>query len=203
MKKRFTQLMATLAVALLCHSQVNAQIGRHDTIADSSIVGPGGGAFNALLTQPEMTLNNNGDVVFRAGESGQAAGLFHFDSSSGTYTAIARVGDSVDGDGTISVFGRARMNDHGDVAFRTTLSGTSGGGANDSTLFTWNASDGLSLKLREGVTSIDGTSTVGQIADSSLQALFNNGEIGFNVDLIGAPAAVSYTHLTLPTTSRV
>jgi hypothetical protein len=120
-----------------------------------------------LQSFPQMffPINDLGEIAFEAsltdtiGGSTDNNGMFR--GSGGELTQIARAGQSSpDGNGIISSMGFAiRLNQAGEVIFLGNLSGTSGGGSDNSALYVGNGSELIQI-VREGDLVPDSNGTV-------------------------------------------
>jgi hypothetical protein len=114
----------------------------------------GNGQFGSLESSA-LAVNESGQVVFAAGLTGTAGGtsddrgLWRADDSS--LVEIARRGQAVPGgNGSFSVFISTALNDAGQSAFRATLTGTAGSGADNEGIYFFDEELGLFQVAREG-----------------------------------------------------
>jgi hypothetical protein len=112
-------------------------------IAREGDIAPDGDGYLGQIWYP--ALNNAGEVAFTADITGTKGGLRDgegvFRGAGRRLTQIARRGQSApDGNGTFSFFemGSGALNDAGQLAFRSYLTGTSGGTSDDLGLFFFN-----------------------------------------------------------------
>ncbi|MAE60838.1 MAG: hypothetical protein CMJ49_05705, partial [Planctomycetaceae bacterium] len=141
----------------------------------------GNGTFDTIGLP---ALNDSGQVAFGAGFSGTALGLWDDGGivigAGGAVVQIAREGEAPpDGNGVFSWSAFSplpNLNDLGQVALVTTLTGTSGGGADDRAIYLGSAA-GLVKVVREGDAAHDGDGVIGSFSgDASVN---NLGQVAF------------------------
>ena len=131
-------------------------------------------AFNATRLQPANLGGADFPNIYRA--------------SGGQLTPIAEAGDAVpDGNGDFSQFGNRALNASGQVAFKAFLTGTSGGGSDDTGLFLGSGS-AVTQIAREGAAVPDGNGNFSSITSSALNA---SGQVAFTADLTSTSGGVS------------
>jgi hypothetical protein len=137
---------------------------------------PGGGTFGALTT-PD--LNDAAQISFAAFLSTGDNGVYRADG--GTPVQIARVGQAVPGgNGTIANLafqGTPPINDAGEIVFRATLAGTSGGNADDIALYR-GAGGALVQIARTGQPAPDGNGAFADITDLAV-GVSDSGQAAF------------------------
>jgi hypothetical protein len=126
-KNAFSAASAIMAVSLGLAGAAEAATIRVVALTGQEAPGTGGAVFSGFTG---LSLNDAGEVAFRAGLSG--AGVTD-ETDSGVFTSgalVAREGDVAPGTGgsVFASFGGSRLNNAGEVAFRTTLEGAGGDG---------------------------------------------------------------------------
>ncbi len=152
---------------------------------------PDGNGMYFVVTSPKIS--NTGQVAFHAdltntmGGSTDNEGVFQ--GNGGAVTQIAREGQTVPGaTGTFLDFGIFNVNDVGQVAFASTLSGTAAGSVDNQGIYKWNGTSAIQI-ARKGQTSPDGN---GMFSDLFFNADINNsGQVAFFAVLTGTSGGVS------------
>lgn len=115
----------------------------------------GNGRFLDFGGAATVAINNSGQVAFTAtltgtsGGSSDNAGIFLVTGS--TVTQLARKGQTVPGgNGVFSTFGYPALNNKGQVAFKSTLTGTSGGTADNQAIYLVDADSSIQQVIRVG-----------------------------------------------------
>jgi len=115
----------------------------------------GNGRFLDFGGAATVAINNRGQVAFTAaltgttGGSADNAGIFLVTGS--TVTQLARKGQTVPGgNGVFSTFGYPALNNQGQVAFKSTLTGTSGGTTDDQAIYLVDADSSIQQIIRAG-----------------------------------------------------
>ena len=145
------------------------------------IVPDGNGLFSNLNGQ--LSMNSAGAVAFYSGLTGTAGGSTDdtgiFRGSGGSITQIAREGQAApDGNGSFSTLISPTVNDSGTVAFRSFLSGTSGGPFDNSGIFLGSGGN-ISQLAREGQVAPDGN---GLFSSFNQLTINNLGAVAFGSD---------------------
>lgn len=174
----------------------NAGIFRGDgtnmiQIAREGQVVPGGdGAFQSFGTP---VLNLSGQAAFHSTLSATTAGADTgvYRGADGIITQIAREGQAApDGNGTLESFGPVSLNNAGQTAFRATLTGTSGGTADYSGIFSGNG--GSLTQIVRGGQAVAGGNGVFADFNFSNHSTFNNaGQAAFYAILTGTSGGTS------------
>jgi hypothetical protein len=134
-------------------------------IARKGMLAPDNNGTLQSFPQMFFPINDLGEIAFEAGLTGTIGGSTDnngmFRGSGGELTQIARAGQSSpDGNGIISSMGFAiRLNQAGEVIFLGNLSGTSGGGSDNSALYVGDGSELIQI-VREGDLVPDSNGTV-------------------------------------------
>lgn len=149
---------------------------------------PDGNGIFSLLSNEATQINSNNVCAFHATLSGTSGGstddtgIFIGDGSS--VSQIVREGQATpDGNGTFGnfVFGNPQLNNANQVAFSSTLNGTSGG-TNDNVGMYLADQNSVSQIVRKGQAAPDGNGTFNTF---SLPVLNNNGQVAFNATFNG------------------
>lgn len=82
-------------------------------------------------------------------------------AAQGRNVTAVREGDSASGDGEFSTFTDIFLNNRGEIAFNSTLQGTSAGTSNDSAIFVLSDTGTLSEVVRDADAALDGNGTFG------------------------------------------
>ncbi len=142
--------------------------------------------FHAYNMWP--SINNNGQIAFRADldPTTNGAGIW-FDDSSGL-SLVTRVGDTAPGTGGADfaeLFWKPLLNAHGELAFLGKLSGTGVDASNDMGIWRYGADRRLSLVVREGdiAPGTGGAFFSGIFREPTINAA---GQIAFVADLTGS-----------------
>ena len=144
----------------------------------------GNGRFANFGAEP--ALNNLGHVAFQASLAGTSGGTTDnggiFRGSQETIVQIAREGQTApDGNGTFSVLDEPQLSSSGQVAFYSTLTGTSGGGDDNSGIFRGSVG-AITQIAREGQATPDGDGTFSLLSGPLLNS---SGQVAFEVHLTG------------------
>ena len=137
----------------------------HTQIARKGDAPPDGNGVFFDFIGTTINLGGGGDVSFIADVTGTAGGgsdnrgLYVGDGT--TLTRVAREGDAVPGgNGTFTQFlTQPVVNDDGQVAFLTSLIGTSGGAADSEAIYFYDPTEGLEEVVRRGDSLAGGTIT--------------------------------------------
>jgi hypothetical protein len=134
----------------------------------------------------DPVLNDLGQAAFLASLTGTSGGGTDntgiFRGSGGSLTQIARAGQAApDANGTFSGFGNPVLNDSGQAAFSAFLTGTSGGGTDNSGIFRGSGGS-LTQIARKGQTAPDANGTFSNFFDPVLN---NSGQAAFTAFLTG------------------
>lgn len=184
-----------------CSKPVEAQALISNTIL-SGQPAPGTPSGVNLLSFSDPVLNDSGQLAFRASVSGLNVGLNNdqavFAQANGrTLSLVAREGNQVIGESTGVNFGtpfNPVLNNAGQTAFGTILSGGNVSPVNDRALFSEGEGAGLSLLAREG------SQVPGELEGRNFQAFFDNpalnsaGQTAFLTSLV-SPGAGSDTRI--------
>jgi len=115
----------------------------------------GNGRFLDFGSAGIVAINNSGQVAFTAtltgttGGSADNAGIFLVTGT--TVTQLARKGQTVPGgNGVFSTFGYPALNNKGQVAFKSTLTGTSGGTTDNQAIYLVDADSSIRQIIRAG-----------------------------------------------------
>jgi hypothetical protein len=157
-----------------------------DVVRKGDSAPDGSGEFSSFLGNP--VINNSEQVAFRAllVNTPDSEGLFL--GSAGSVTKIARKNDSApDHNGKFSTFSNVAISNQPSVAFRGTLTATSGGNVDNSGIYR-SSSGGLSQIARKGQAAPGGTNTFTGFDDSP--AVNRHGEVAFTATLSGNSAGV-------------
>ncbi len=195
MQKPAYVLLSIVLPALVTVHSTQAQF-RYDVVAVTGDAVPNGNGAFTTFSVP--TLNEVGQVAFSnvlsdPNSSNDIASVYRGDST-GNLVELARSGDAApDGNGIFSSFGFPSLNDSGQSAFRTGLTGTVGASSDDTGIFRSDGTGNVVQIFREGDAAPDGNGTLSNIgSDSDLSnagdALFSgllNGTSGGNTDRFG------------------
>ncbi len=172
----------------------------------------GNGTFDSFRWQAfsiNPALNEAGQVAFfgafvgTSGGSSDNAGIFRSDGL--TLTQIVREGQaSPDGNGTFSSLnmGEPAINDAGQVAFKSSLSGTSGATFDDTGIFLYDDILGLRLVVREGDALLGSTITDLSFSHSGVSnraergGLNNLGQVAYHFRLLDGRSGVASSGFT-------
>jgi len=142
----------------------------------------GNGTFATDFSDPR--LNNFGQVAFRGNLTGTTSGVSEqgiFRGGDGSLTQIARAGQTApDTNGVFASFSLLALNNSGQVAFRGTLTGTSGG-IGELGIFRGNGG-GLTQIARAGQVAPDGNGTFSNFFTPNLN---DAGQVAFQATLTG------------------
>jgi len=152
--------------------------GAVSTVAAEGGTAPdGNGSYD--LFSPDVAINDAGQVAFKAllagttgGSSGTSAdniGLFIGDGAGNIEQVVRRGQAAPDGNGVFSNPVDHALNDAGQAAFISPLTGTVGGTTDDNGIFFYDPSQGLIQVVREGDAMLGSTVTA---------LVFNNGDEG-------------------------
>ncbi|MEM1212018.1 MAG: choice-of-anchor tandem repeat NxxGxxAF-containing protein, partial [Planctomycetota bacterium] len=145
----------------------------------------------SLSSYSAPALNDAGQAAFfgiltgTAGGSSDDLGIFRSDGSSGGLTQLAREGQAApDNNGSFSGFGNPALNDAGQAAFVSTLTGTAGGSSDNGGIFRSDGSSGgLTQLAREGQAAPDNNGSFSGF--NSSVALNDAGQAAFTGFLTG------------------
>jgi len=160
------------------------QIARSGDVAPDS-----NGAFSRLGISHNPTLNDTGQAAFRSfltstsGGNIDSSGIFRGDGTSSP-VQIAREGDATtDGNGRFSSFDIPALNNIGQVAFHSFLTGTIGGSSDNSSIFRGDGTSSPVQIAREGQTAPDGNGSFSSFL--SFPVLNDSGQVAFLSSLTG------------------
>jgi hypothetical protein len=169
-----------------------------DQVVRAGDPAPGGGVFIKFsnLFTPPLAITSAGETTFTAMSDNVTAenDIFGF-SSTGTGNRFVAAGNtSPNGNGVLDGPNRFNVNynDNGQVAFDDTLSGTSGGRADDEGVFRTGTAPGSLVQIvREGDPVPDGNGTFGEsLAHSStafgIPSVNNAGTVAFGAGVTGS-----------------
>lgn len=185
----FLGRMALAPLAILGGSVSALAMPMIDVIAINGDAAPGGNGTYNVFTHPPI-LNDSGELVFRAtlsGTSGGSADDFGVFAADGSIAEVAREGSALpDGNGSFAQipFDPAQ-NPSGQVVFRSRLSGTALGAADDDAVYRWDG--GTPVRIgREGDAAPGG----GAYLSFSLPAINDSGVVGWTSALTVGGGAV-------------
>ncbi|XAL98098.1 PEP-CTERM sorting domain-containing protein [Phycisphaeraceae bacterium D3-23] len=187
MKRTALLLGAAMALGFPQHGMAQSE-----TIAQTGDASPdGNGTFDFFISP---TINAFGQVAFRANLNGTSGGSLDdygiYRSSTGTLlTQIAREGQAApDGNGTFDDLFSPLINASGQVAFSTTLTGTSGGFTDDRGIYRSGTGSTLTRIGREGQTEPGGNGTFSSIGSAVIN---DSGQVVFTGLLTGTSGGSS------------
>ncbi|MEM7625609.1 MAG: choice-of-anchor tandem repeat NxxGxxAF-containing protein [Planctomycetota bacterium] len=155
----------------------------------------GNGVFFDYIAST-VNLNAHGDVAFLADLTGTSGGNSDnrgvYTGDGGALTKVAREGDTApDGNGVFAGnLGQPVINDDGQVAFSTFLSGTTGGTTDNQALLFYDPTDGLEIVARKGdalagstITGLGFATNLFRNTSNAGSGLNNADQVAFRFDL--------------------
>ena len=176
---RSSSCRTVLLLVLLIPNACTWAQGRDETVVKTGdLATDGNGTFSTFSS---IQINEMGNASFHGELTGTNLGATDsrgvFFGNNQSVTQVARAGQTVaDGNGIFDSFSRFRFNDSNQLAFESTLSGTTGGNGDNQGIFVGNGSTS-SLIVRTGQVAPDGN---GNFSGFSLSALSSSGDAVFS-----------------------